>query len=189
MYMEWRNTERSIILRGLIEFSIYWTEHLCTRFSPRSWTGSLNKGVDPGPEVLVFLGRRRVLFSRVISALPREVRALWTVRPWEGKWLGLHSQLAAMPGLNPELPDLVPLLFFRSFLFIFGFPACLLLHRGFLWLWWAGTTFLCGVLGSFCFRTQAFGAWPSVVVAYRLSCPKAYAVFQDQGSNPCLRHQ
>lgn len=189
MYMEWRNTERSIILRGLTEFSIYWTEHLCTRLSPRSWTGSLNKGVDPGPEVLVFLGRRRVLFSRVIPSLPREVRTLWTVRRWEGEWLGLHSQLAAMPGLNPELPDVVPLRFFRSFFVYLSLPCVFVAAQGFLWLRWAGTTFLCGVLGSFCFRAQAFRAWPSVVVAYRLSCAKSYAVFQDQGTNPCLRHQ
>ena len=190
MYMEWRTTECSIVLRGLIEFSIYWTEHLLyTRFSPGGWTGSLNKGVDPASGLLVFLGRRMVLFSRLIPSLPQEVCTLKTVRPGEGKWLGSHSELVAMPGLKPELPDFVFLQFF----------ILLYLSLASLGRWCCAGAFSgCNELGlllyvacwgSFCFRAQAFGAWASAVVAYRLCCPKACAVFQDQGSNLCALHQ
>ena len=37
-------------------------------------------------------------------------------------------------------------------------------------------------------RTQALGCWGSGVVAHRLSCLVARAVFSDQESNPCPLH-
>ena len=33
-----------------------------------------------------------------------------------------------------------------------------------------------------------WGMWASVAGAFRLSCPKAYGIFLDQGSNLCPLH-
>lgn len=189
MYMEWRNTECSIVLRGLTEFSIYWTEHLLyTRFSPGGWTGSLNKGADPASGLLVFLGRRMVLFSRLIPSLPQEACTLQSVSAGEGKWratqgVGCYARTEIWASWLRVPP--VFILFYLS-LASLGLCYCAGAFSGCNEL---GLLLFVACWGSFYFRAQAFRAWASVVVAYRLRCPKACAVFQDRGSNLCALHQ
>ena len=64
--------------------------------------------------------------------------------------------------------------------FIFGCSRSLSLCMGFLY---------CGVQsywsGFSCCRAQSLGVRASVAVAQGLSCPAAYEIFPDQGSNQC----
>ena len=64
--------------------------------------------------------------------------------------------------------------YFFFYLFIFGCVGSSLLRAGFLLLWRAGATLLCGEQASHCggfscCRAQALGVWASVVVARGLS--------------------
>lgn len=77
-----------------------------------------------------------------------------------------------------------------SFHFIFGCAESSSLGKGFLCLQRAGLLFVghtgFSLRGLLSFWAQALGCTGSVFVTHGLSCPLAYGLFPDQGSNTCV---
>ena len=85
------------------------------------------------------------------------------------------------------------LFFFKIYLFIFGHSEFLLLFVGFLQMWQVGANLLQCMGFSWWWllllQSTGFKHFRSVVVAHGFSCPVAWGIVPDQGSNPCSLHQ